>query len=139
MRYLLDTDICISFLKNNDSVAEKIEAVGIDNCYVSEITIIELTYGAYHSGHFKRHIIEVRKIEQLYDIISVYSSIDEFSKEKSRLRNLGQLIPDFDLLIGTSAVANDMIMVTNNVKHLSRIDSIRIENWRDEKWNEFIK
>ena len=139
MKYLLDTDICISFLKNNHSVAEKIEAVGIDNCYVSEITIIELTYGAYHSGDFEKHIVEVRKIEQLYDIVSIYSSIDEFSKEKSRLRNIGELIPDFDLLIGTSAVANDMVMVTNNVKHLSRIESIRIENWRDKKWNEFLK
>lgn len=52
-----------------------------------------------------------------------------FGKEKSRLRQGGILIPDFDLLIGTTAVHHQMIMVSNNQKHLSRIEGIKIENW----------
>jgi tRNA(fMet)-specific endonuclease VapC len=139
MKYLLDSDTCISFLKDKHRIAEKIDGVGIENCYVSEITIAELTYGAYHSTSFEKHIHEVKKIETLYDVVSIYSSIDYYSKEKSRLRKEGKSIPDFDLLIGTSAVVNNMKMVTSNVKHMSRIESIEIENWRDVKYNEFLK
>ena len=42
------------------------------------------------------------------------------------------LVDDFDILIGSSAVANNMIMVTNNVAHLSRIENIKIENWTEK-------
>jgi hypothetical protein len=51
------------------------------------------------------------------------------NSQKARLTKTGNLIDDFDLLIGCSAVANNLIMVTDNVKHLSRIKNIVIENW----------
>ncbi len=37
------------------------------------------------------------------------------------------MIDDFDILIGATSVAHNMIMVTNNVAHLSRLDNIIIE------------
>ena len=39
------------------------------------------------------------------------------------------MISDFDLLIGSTAVTNDLIMVTENVREFERIDDIKIENW----------
>lgn len=39
------------------------------------------------------------------------------------------MIDDFDLLIATTAVANNFVMVTENVKHFSKVDGITIENW----------
>ena len=57
--YLLDTDICIFFLKGHQKVKEKIQEVGIANCYISEITIGELFYGAFNSEHKEKHIKEV--------------------------------------------------------------------------------
>ncbi len=39
------------------------------------------------------------------------------------------MISDFDLLIGSTAISNDLIMVTENVKEFKRINGIRIENW----------
>lgn len=41
------------------------------------------------------------------------------------------MISDFDLLIGATAVANDMVLITRNVKHFQRIQNIKIENWID--------
>lgn len=139
MRYLLDTDMLISFLKDKDHVAEKIDHVRIENCYVSEISIIELTYGAYNSEKNQKHLGEVNLVENLFEVVPLYSAIDIFAREKVRLRKEGNLIPDFDLIIGCSAVANNMTMVTNNVKHLERVKGIKIENWRDAKFNEFLK
>ena len=39
------------------------------------------------------------------------------------------MISDFDLLIGTTALVNDLIMVTENLKEFTRIENIELENW----------
>lgn len=139
MRYLLDSDICITYFKGKFGVPEKIDSVGIENCYVSEITIYELTYGALNSVQVEKHKKEVVLLEELFGLVPALVAKDVYAAEKVRLRRLGALIPDFDLLIGCSAVANDMVMVTNNEKHLERIEGIKIENWMKPAHNEFSK
>lgn len=138
-QYLIDTDICISFLKGKYGIKDKVKEVGIENCYISEITIAELTFGAYKSTNFEKHILEVKKMEFLFEIIPIYGSINKYGEEKARLQRSGNLIPDFDLLIGTTAVSNHLIMVTNNEKHLSRISGIVIENWTKKSNNKYVK
>jgi len=139
MPYLLDSDICIMFFKGNHSIPEKINSVGIENCYVSEITIYELTFGALNSERVEKHSNEVVLLEELYSVLPAYGAKDFYAAEKVRLRRKGTLIPDFDLLIGCSAVVNNLTMVTNNEKHLGRIEGISIENWTNSKHNEFIR
>ena len=39
------------------------------------------------------------------------------------------MISNFDLFIGCTALVNDLIMVTDNVREFERIDNITIENW----------
>lgn len=41
----------------------------------------------------------------------------------------GQLIDDFDILIGATAMHYGLVMVTENVKHLNHLSPIKIENW----------
>ena len=41
----------------------------------------------------------------------------------------GQLIEDADIIIGTTAIINNMVMVTENVKHIGRLNGIVVENW----------
>lgn len=57
---------------------------------------------------------------------------DERSAEdiiKDMYADRKSVIDDIDLFIGATAVATDCIMVTENVKHLNRIENIQIENW----------
>ena len=126
------------FLKNKYNIVEKIDAVGIENCFVSEITIGELLYGAEFSRNYEKHIKEVEFFEENFRIIPLYNALRFYAKEKARQRRNGNLIEDLDLLIGATAVANDLIMVTRNYKHFSRIESIQLENWADKIDNEFI-
>ena len=44
-RYLLDTNICVHFLKAEYDLEAKIKAVGLRNCFISELTIAEMLYG----------------------------------------------------------------------------------------------
>lgn len=51
------------------------------------------------------------------------------AKEKARLRSLGTMISDFDLLIGCTALEKDLIMVTENEREFHRIKNLKVENW----------
>jgi tRNA(fMet)-specific endonuclease VapC len=64
-----------------------------------------------------------------FQILPIFSSLDLYAIEKARLRKCGQVIDEFDLLIGVSSITNEMILVTNNESHFSRINNIKIENW----------
>jgi tRNA(fMet)-specific endonuclease VapC len=93
------------------------------------MTVAELKYGVENSKTVEamRKIVEAFILK--FFVIPIYNSLDIYAKEKAKLRKQGLVIDDFDILIGATAVANDMIMVTNNVAHLSRLDNIVIEDW----------
>lgn len=45
------------------------------------------------------------------------------------LRKKGELISDADILTAAIVLANDSVLVTNNVDHFKRIKDLKIENW----------
>ena len=53
----------------------------------------------------------------------------EFIEVSTPHKSHGQLIEEFDLLIGSSAVHRGYVMVTENLDHFERIPGIEIENW----------
>ena len=38
-------------------------------------------------------------------------------------------LDDFELAIAATALSYNLILVTNNTDHFSRIDGLRLENW----------
>jgi tRNA(fMet)-specific endonuclease VapC len=128
-KYLLDTNICIFYLRGRYDLKTKIEKIGYSNCFISEITLAELKYGAHNSNLPGKNLKVVNEFQKEFQIIPIFGAIDIYSKEKARLRKSGILIDDFDLLIGSIAVANDLIIVTNNRSHFERIKGIVIEDW----------
>ena len=52
-----------------------------------------------------------------------------YGKEKARLKKEGLLLPDFDLLISITSVHNNLILVSNNTRHMSRVQGVRLETW----------
>ena len=130
MQYLLDTNICVFFLRGKLALDSIIRQKGRENCFISEITVIELYYGAEKSDKpFKSHKAVDSFINGL-TIVPIYGSIKRYAKDKVRLNKLGLPInDDFDLLIGVTAIENKLVLVTDNVKDFERLDGIKIENW----------
>ena len=129
-KYLLDTNICVFFLRGKKSIVEQIISNGIENCFISEITVAELLYGVecdeYNSQENRK------KIDEFIDILTVIPITNvllEYARQKAFLRKTGNLIDDMDLFIGATAIANSMILVTDNEKHLNRLSDVKIENW----------
>ncbi len=93
------------------------------------ITLAELIYGAEHSLSPEKNLALIESFSNEITILPIINAVYLYGKEKSRLRKGGIMISDFDLLIGTTAVASDLIMVTENISEFERIKDIRIENW----------
>ncbi len=129
MKYLLDTNICVYFLRGNHMIANQIKNVGWESCYISEVTFAELLYGAECSDSKKFNERTVLALCECLNVLPISDVIVEFAHQKTLLRKQGNLIEDSDLWIATTAVVYEMIMVTENVKHLGRVQNIRIEQW----------
>lgn len=131
-KYLLDTNICIFLLRGKYNVDKKIDSIGLENCYISEITIAELKYGAElgRQQGLQRRLQDLDKFLASIHILPITAALDKFASEKVRLRLLGTPAEDnFDLLIGCTAIVYGMVMVTENLKDFKRISGVHLENW----------
>ena len=129
-KYLLETSTCIELLRGNQKVRQMCVEHN-QECCISVITAIELLYGAYDAPEKYREQ-EIKKAKMLIDYYTVVG-IDEipeaFSLEKLRLEKEGQVIEDFDLMIGITGLEGNLIIVTHNLKHFNRIEGIQTEDW----------
>lgn len=74
--------------------------------------------------------IAVYRIGDLFPIVPIDLPIIEiFSELKSKYDSKGIVIDDFDLLIASTALTYNYILVTNNEKHFNKIEELKIENW----------
>ncbi|MFQ6602808.1 PIN domain-containing protein [Flavobacterium sp. C3NV] len=130
MRYLLDTSICVFFLRGRLNLDKIVKEVGLDNCYISEITVAELRFGAENSDDPIKSNKAVDIFLKGLAIIPIFGSIKRYAIEKVRLRKIGKPINDeFDLLIGVTAIENQLILVTDNTKDFKLLNGIQMENW----------
>jgi tRNA(fMet)-specific endonuclease VapC len=116
-------------LKGLYNLDKKIERAKIENCFVSEITIAELKFGVENSEKKEKNQKTVDDFVSKLTVIPIFNSLDIYAKEKARLRKRGIPLDDFDLLIGSTAISNNLILVTRNVSDFQRLKGIEIENW----------
>ena len=130
MSYLLDTDICIYWMKNIRSIQDKISQIGWEKIYICNITVAELYFGAYNSQRVAENLIRVQKFIQNIEVIYLDDRAGQkFGELKASLRKIGQPIADFDLLIASIALTKNYSLVTNNTRHYQRIPELKLENW----------
>jgi tRNA(fMet)-specific endonuclease VapC len=116
-------------MKGLFGLGKKLELAGSDNCLISEITLAELKFGVENSQAKEKNLVALGNFLTGVGIVPIFPSLDVYAKEKARLRKFGQPVDDFDLLIGATAIANDLILITNNASHLGRMEGIKIEDW----------
>ena len=129
MQYLLDTNICIYYMKGMYNLDKKFKSVKVENCYNSEITLAELKFGVENSQNPEKNNLALNNFLSGLQVLPIFEAIDLYAKEKSRLRKIGRTVDDFDLLIGCTAVEFNLVMVTNNSPHFIQISKIKLENW----------
>ena len=91
-KYLLDTNICIYFLKGLYNLDRKIEKAEADNCFVSEITIAELKFGVENSGNREKNKRIVDDFVSKFTIIPIFNSLDIYAREKASRSRLKEFL-----------------------------------------------
>jgi tRNA(fMet)-specific endonuclease VapC len=131
MAYLIDSDIIIYSLKKDKRVQANFLINEKIPKFISIITYGELLYGAKKSERIEKNLAEVYRIKILFPIIEIDLPIIEvFSDLKAKYSKTGIVIDDFDLLIASTALAHNQILVTNNTRHFEKIAEIKLENWK---------
>lgn len=81
MKYLLDSNICIHFFRGQFGIIDKLKAVGLSNCAISEITLAELVYGAENSENSEKNFEIVDKFVNQLTILPIFDSIRIYGKK----------------------------------------------------------
>ena len=128
--YLLDTDTIIYSLKGHEGIRKNLEKHIEDPVKINVITLMELYYGAYKSERVSGNLAKIKTIESSFEIIPTGNeSAEIFGRLKASFQKKGTSLDDFDLIIASCALANNLILVTNNTKHFKRIESLKLDNW----------
>ena len=131
MRYLLDTDICIYYISGiQPSVREHLHRHNVSDIAVSAITKCEMYAGSSGSDNPARSRAEQDWF--LHHFLSL--PFDDFAAEKygevyAGLKRSGNLITKIDIQIAAIALTHNLVLVSHNVRHFSRVPNLQIEDW----------
>ena len=128
--YLLDTDTVIYSLKGHESVARNLREHIHDPIKISVVTLMELYYGAYKSQKIESNLAKIKTLENSLEIVPLdKESAEVFGIYKSKLEKMGTPLDDFDLILASCALARNMTLVSNNIRHFERIEGLKLANW----------
>jgi len=133
MKYMLDTNIVIYFIKNKPpAVADRINALNADDSLcMSFFTYAELLKGAERST---RKADVLRRLGSLTQQIPVMygpppAICRHYARYATQLRLADTPIGSNDLWIACHALAEGMVLVTNNTTEFDRVAGLHVENW----------
>ncbi|MBI2195392.1 MAG: PIN domain-containing protein [Planctomycetes bacterium] len=126
---LLDTDICIGLLRGNPVVLER-RRNEAGPVAISFISLGELYYGAEKSSARDANVALVEQFALTVHVLhSTPALMAKFGGLKAALEREGTPLPDADVLIASTAILFCDRFITGNVKHFSRFEGLRLENW----------
>lgn len=138
MKYILDTNIISEFQKQvaNDNVVRKAKS-NKNESVIASVTWYELLRGLKRmpDGKRKEYIRNYLFVDvaEFYEILPYDKRCAELqSSISAKLESVGLPAPYQDTQIAAVALANDLILVTRNVKDFSAVQEyfpLKIENW----------
>ena len=134
MIYNLDTCMVVDFLRSNEKVKAKLGAALMEGntLVICSVVYYEIMRGFDQSAPPTRRRIKFDQIYSDTKHIALDDKAAAIAAEIYRyLCKRGQKIEDDDILIAAITLANDAILVTDNVKHFERVPNLKVVNWKD--------
>lgn len=135
MTYMLDTNICIYAMKNKpERVLKRLKEELNSGICISSITLAELEYGMKHSSDPARNEQALLRFLVPLSILPFgVAAASEYGEIRAYLQSQGTPIGPLDMLIAGHAKAENLILVTNNVREFERVPNLEIENWAEKR------
>lgn len=133
MRYLLDTNLWIFYLKNQFSlVGTRLRNTPANDIVVFPVVRAELLHGA---RKYEKRTERVARVElTLSPFISLPfddAAAGHYATLRDDLESRGVTIGPNDLMIAAIAVTHRLILVSNN-REFNRVNGIPVEDWTIE-------
>lgn len=134
MKYYLDSNICISYLRGrNIDLRKKVDSFDKALIKIPAVVKGELLSGAMKSARRKENIADVMSFLVDYEIIPFDdASAWTYGEIKSSLELKGQPIGYDDMIIAAKVLANNGILITNNTREFMRVEGLECEDWTQE-------
>lgn len=131
MRYLLDTNTVVRYLNGRSAnVRAKVDVTPSADLAVSAITVAELRYGAAKSRNPQPTRTSQDEVLDLISIVPFNKACAEiYGTIRAGLERQGTPIGGNDMLIGATALAYSLILVTHNTREFARIPGLTLEDW----------
>jgi len=131
--YLLDTNILSEIVKRhpNANVVRRFDVANDGDLFTSAICLEEIHFGikASPDGEAVRQRMENRVLHRM----AVVALDEEIAQVAGALRGEWKLrgtpVGYRDGLIAATAKADDLILVTRNVRHFDHVAGLQVENW----------
>ena len=131
MKYFLDTNICIYFLKGkNLSLKKKLLSHKPTDIKIPSIVKAELLVGAEKSERKKENFDKINRLLLPLEVIG-FNDLEsiEYSKIRASLEKKGEVIGPNDIITASIVKANNGVLVTNNTKEFKRVKGLKIKDW----------
>ena len=125
MKYLIDTDWVIDHLNGRGEIKQKLEELAPQGLALSIVSLAEVYEGVFYSRDSQESERALNKFLGGVSILGINEEICKiFGRERGGLRRKGQIIGDFDLLIASTCLDYNLTLLTNNIAHFERIESL---------------
>ena len=133
MSYLLDSNVCIRLINNSSpAVTSRLASCKPVNIFVSTVTQLELYYGAYRSIQKEKNIEILQRFFSQFEILTLDTEAAIITgRIRAELAAIGKPIDPYDLQIAAIALANNLTLVTHNIKEFSRVNDLKFEDWEN--------
>jgi tRNA(fMet)-specific endonuclease VapC len=129
MEFLLDTDTISYYSKSHSVVTAKIAAVAPERIFISVISALEIDYGyAVNHKARERHEHRYKALLEWVNLID-FTGVDALVTAKIRAERHPHAMGRYDALLAGTALARDLILVTNNTKHFDFVPGLKLANW----------
>lgn len=131
MRYMLDTNTCIYIIKHHPpEVKKRLRKIPVGDVVVSSIVVAELCYGVTQSQRTKDNQAALDDfLEYLLVLDWPAEAAVPYGEGRTHLKKKGTPIGAMDLLIAAHAIAENAILVTDNITEFRRVPKLKVENW----------
>ncbi len=131
MKYLLDTNVCINFLRGRTaSLKTRFITVPRSEKYLCPIVQAELYFGAYNSANPQAGLEILRTFLVAFPVLPFdEAAAQKYGEIRAGLARQGNIIGPYDLQIAAIARTHDATLVTHNTEEFGRIPGLKIEDW----------
>ena len=130
MKYVLDTNTLIYFFKGVGNVKNRLLSVPPSEILLPAIVLFELELGIAKSSSPRKRISQLKDFTALVNVIPFGPAEAKAAAQiRAKLEKKGIPIGPYDVLIAACAKANNLILVTHNLKEFKRIEGLRVEDW----------